>query len=66
MFSLGKILAWIFTGFADIEQDVTELEAGQIAVSPVADVGSTGGKTIYAAIVACTDKAKLDALAGTK
>jgi|HubBroStandDraft_6_1064221.scaffolds.fasta_scaffold02059_12 hypothetical protein len=52
----GSILQLIFSLFGLFETDLAIIEAGGVATSPVMQVGSVGGKPLYARAQLCTDK----------
>jgi hypothetical protein len=53
----SKVLTFIFTLFGTYETDLTELEAGLPVTTPQIQVGSVGGKPLYASATLTTTKA---------
>lgn len=52
----GSILQLLFTLFGTYETDKAIIDAGGVATTPVMQVGSEGGKPLYARAQLCTDK----------
>lgn len=54
--SWGSILNLIFSLFGTYETDKAIIDAGGVASTPIATVGSEGGKPLYARAQLSTDK----------
>jgi hypothetical protein len=51
----GSILSFVFSIFGAYEADKAIIDAGGVATTPSARVGSEGGKVLYARAQLCTD-----------